>query len=82
MSRKTRAAQQELRKFEQASRKLNPGMQSYIQYDRLCIDGTVYMWCAERGEVVRGGSPGLSHASSRLSLTDREDRSRQTADQE
>ena len=42
LSRKTREARQELRKFLTFARKINPEINGFLRYDRLFIDGDIY----------------------------------------
>jgi len=42
LSRKTREARQELRKFLTFARKINPDINGFLRYDRLFIDGDIY----------------------------------------
>ena len=52
MSRKTREARQELRKFMVKVRKSNPEKRCFIQYDKLFIGGRIYMYSQEEGRVI------------------------------
>ena len=51
MSKKTREARQELRKFLVRVRKSNPEKRCFIQYDKLFINGRVYVYSQEEGRV-------------------------------
>ena len=42
LSRKTREARQELRKFLTFARKINPDINGFLRYDRLFINGDIY----------------------------------------
>ena len=51
LSRKTREAQQELRKFLTFARKINPDINGFLRYDRLFIDGDIYHYDQVTGNV-------------------------------
>ena len=50
-SKKTREARQELRKFLRLVKKSNPERRCFLQYDKLYIDGKVYMYSEVTGQV-------------------------------
>ena len=52
MSKKTREARQELRKFMVKVRKSNPEKRCFIQYDKLFINSRVFIFSQEEGRVV------------------------------
>ena len=52
MSKKTREARQELRKFMVKVRKSNPEKKCFIQYDKLFINGRVFIYNQEEGRVL------------------------------
>ena len=52
MSKKTREARKELRKFMVRVRKTNPEKRCFIQYDKLFVDGRVFIYSQEEGSVV------------------------------
>ena len=51
ISKKTRKAQQELRKFLTLARKSNPDIKGTIHYDRLNIDGDIFVYDDEKNSV-------------------------------
>ena len=54
-SKKTREAQQQLRRFAVACRKDNPDLKTSLQYDRLYINGDIFMFNENKGcvELIR-----------------------------
>ena len=51
ISKSTREAQQELRKFLNMVRKTNPGVKASLRYDRLFIDGEIFIYNSEKKTV-------------------------------
>ena len=52
MSRKTREARQQLRRFLVKIKKRNPEKKCFLQYDKLYVDGRIYVYSAQEGKVV------------------------------
>ena len=50
-SRKTREARQELRKFLRLVKKTNPERRCFLQYDKLYIDGKLFLYSEVTGQV-------------------------------
>ena len=50
-SKKTREARQELRRFLRLVKKSNPERRCFLQYDKLYIDGKIYMYSEVTGQV-------------------------------
>ena len=50
-SRKTREARQELRKFLRLVKKSNPERRCFLQYDKLYIDGKLFLYSEVTGQV-------------------------------
>ena len=50
-SKKTREARQELRKFLRVVKKRNPERRCFLQYDKLYIDGKLFLYSELTGQV-------------------------------
>ena len=50
-SKKTREARQELRKFLRLVKKSNPERRCFLQYDKLYIDGKLFLYSELTGQV-------------------------------
>ena len=50
-SKKTREARQELRKFLRLVKKRNPERRCFLQYDKLYIDGKLFLYSELTGQV-------------------------------
>ena len=64
-SKKTRESRQELRKFMRHVKKTNPEKRCHLQYDKLYIDGKIYLYNDSLGQVEEMG---LNTHNSRYSL--------------
>ena len=57
VSKQTREAQQELRKFLRLARKSNPDIRGFIDYDKLYIDGDIFVYNKTKKAVELFSSP-------------------------
>ena len=55
LSKKTREARQELRKFMRHVKKTNPEKRCHLQYDKLFIDGKIFLYNEALGQVEEIG---------------------------
>ena len=51
LSKRTRVARQELRKFMRHVKKVNPEKRTLLQYDKLYIDGKLFSYSETSGKV-------------------------------
>ena len=52
LSQKTREARQELRRFMREVRKINPEKRCFLKYDKLFIDGKMFVYSEAEGRVT------------------------------
>ena len=57
ISKKIREARQELKKFLRVVKRNSPDKYCFLQYDKLFVDGRVFVFDQEEGKVVEQRSP-------------------------
>ena len=64
LSRRTRIARQELRKFMRHVKRVNPEKRCLLQYDKLYIDGKLFGYSESSGKVEQQFQNGLDKVQS------------------
>ena len=74
LSKRTRVARQELRKFMRHVKKVNPEKRCLLQYDKLFIDGKLFAYSESSGKVEQqvGGGGSQSNGLDKIHNDDTE----------